>query len=48
VWIEGEIGDVSLFSMTTKEENKRRDDNGSDPAFMGLAVCRGTEGEISF
>jgi hypothetical protein len=37
VWIEGKIGDVSLFSMTTKEENNRRDDNGSGPAFKGSA-----------
>jgi hypothetical protein len=37
VWIEGKIGDLSLFSMTTKEENNRRGDNGSDHAFMGTA-----------
>jgi hypothetical protein len=37
VWIEEKIGDVSLFSMTTKEENNRRGDNGSDHAFVGSA-----------
>jgi hypothetical protein len=31
VWIEGKIGDVSPFSMTTKEENNRIGDSGSIP-----------------
>jgi hypothetical protein len=35
VWIEGKIGDVSSFSMTTKGENNRMGDSGGNSAFMG-------------
>jgi hypothetical protein len=50
VWIEGKIGDVALFSMTTKEEKNRRVKRQQQrPCLHGVGrVCQEAEGEVLF
>jgi hypothetical protein len=43
VWIEGKIGVVSSFSVTTKGENNRMGDSSSNCAYMEQQICQETD-----